>query len=52
MNKKADFAIGQIIQHRLFNYRGVIFDVDLSDDLENLFDVQRSKAERRFVEQQ
>ncbi|TXH67641.1 MAG: heat shock protein HspQ [Thiothrix sp.] len=28
MNKKADFAIGQIIQHRLFNYRGVIFDVD------------------------
>ncbi len=28
MNKKADFAIGQIIHHRLFNYRGVIFDVD------------------------
>ena len=28
MNKKADFAIGQVIQHRLFNYRGVIFDVD------------------------
>ena len=28
MKKKADFAIGQVIQHRLFNYRGVIFDVD------------------------
>lgn len=28
MNKKADFAIGQVIQHRLLNYRGVIFDVD------------------------
>lgn len=28
MEKKAEFAIGQIIHHRLFNYRGVIFDVD------------------------
>lgn len=25
---QAKFAIGQIIQHRLFGYRGVIFDVD------------------------
>lgn len=28
MNKKAAFAIGQVIHHRLFDYRGVIFDVD------------------------
>lgn len=25
---EAIFSIGQIIQHRLFNYRGVIIDVD------------------------
>lgn len=28
LNKKAKYGIGQIIQHRLFDYRGVIFDVD------------------------
>ena len=28
MNKQASFAIGQVIHHRLFDYRGVIFDVD------------------------
>lgn len=28
MNIKAEFGIGQVIHHRLFNYRGVIFDVD------------------------
>ena len=26
--KTASFGIGQVIHHRLFNYRGVIFDVD------------------------
>ena len=26
--RKAKFYIGQIIHHRLFNYRGIIFDVD------------------------
>lgn len=26
--KTASFGIGQLIHHRLFNYRGVIFDVD------------------------
>ena len=26
--KFANFGIGQVIHHRLFNYRGVIFDVD------------------------
>ena len=26
--KSASFGIGQVIHHRLFNYRGVIFDVD------------------------
>lgn len=26
--KTASFGIGQIIHHRLFDYRGVIFDVD------------------------
>ena len=25
---KAIFAIGQIVHHKLFNYRGVIYDVD------------------------
>lgn len=28
--KEAKFAIGQIIQHKLFNYRGVIIDVDFN----------------------
>ena len=28
MNSQAKFAIGQTIQHRLFDYRGVIYDVD------------------------
>jgi len=28
MEKSVDFSIGQIIHHRLFDYRGVIFDVD------------------------
>ena len=26
--KEAKFSIGQIVQHKLFNYRGVIIDVD------------------------
>lgn len=26
--KNADFSIGQLVQHRLFSYRGVVFDVD------------------------
>lgn len=26
--KQAKFFIGQIVHHKLFNYRGVIFDVD------------------------
>lgn len=26
----AKFTIGQIIHHKLFNYRGVIFDIDFS----------------------
>ena len=28
LNKNAKFSIGQIIHHRLFDYRGVIVDVD------------------------
>ena len=28
MSNKAKFKIGQIIHHRLFDYSGVIFDVD------------------------
>lgn len=28
MNFKARFGIGQLVHHRLFDYRGVIFDVD------------------------
>ena len=28
MNVKARFSIGQLVHHRLFDYRGVIFDVD------------------------
>ena len=25
---QAQFAVGQVVQHKLFNYRGVIVDVD------------------------
>ena len=28
MPNKAKFKIGQIIHHRLFNYTGVVFDID------------------------
>jgi len=39
MSKKAHFFIGQIIEHKLFNYRGVIIGVDdsmqLSDEWYN-----------------
>ena len=28
MSSQAQFAIGEIIHHRLFDYRGVIYDVD------------------------
>ncbi len=34
--REALFAVGQVIRHRLFNYRGVVYDVDpvfmLSDE--------------------
>lgn len=29
MQRKAKFSIGDVIQHRLFAYRGIIFDVDI-----------------------
>jgi len=36
MSDQAKFSIGQIIQHKLFGYRGVIFEIDpvfmLSDE--------------------
>lgn len=28
VEKKAHFSIGELVHHRLFDYRGVIFDVD------------------------
>ena len=28
INRSAKFAIGQVVKHRLFPFRGVIFDVD------------------------
>lgn len=28
MSERAKFGVGQLIHHRLFDYRGVIFDVD------------------------
>ncbi len=30
--EQAKFHIGQIVQHRLFDYRGVVFDVDQQFD--------------------
>ena len=27
-SKKAKFSIGDVVKHRLFNFRGVIYDVD------------------------
>ena len=26
--RQADFAIGEVVRHRLFDFRGVVFDVD------------------------
>ena len=44
----ARFQIGQLVRHRLFNYRGVIFDVDpvfsLTDEWYN--NMARSKPPR------
>jgi len=28
MSASAKFAVGQLVQHKLFDYRGVIFDLD------------------------
>ena len=28
INRLAKFAIGQVVKHRIFPFRGVIFDVD------------------------
>lgn len=28
MERVAKFAVGQMVQHRLFDYRGVVYDVD------------------------
>lgn len=28
MSKQAKFSIGQIVHHRLFDYRGVIYEID------------------------
>jgi len=28
MSSEAKFSVGQLVRHRLFHYRGVIFDVD------------------------
>jgi heat shock protein HspQ len=28
MNRQAKFSVGQLVHHRLFGYRGVIYDVD------------------------
>jgi len=28
MSEQAKFSIGQIVHHKLFNYRGVIFEID------------------------
>jgi len=33
MKKTANFAIGDVVHHRLFDYRGVIYDVDPSFQL-------------------
>ncbi|MCP4659688.1 MAG: heat shock protein HspQ [bacterium] len=30
MSSEAKFSVGQLVRHRLFHYRGVIFDVDPS----------------------
>jgi heat shock protein HspQ len=32
-SQEAAFSIGQLVQHRLFGYRGVIFDVDATFQL-------------------
>ncbi len=32
---EAAFSIGQVVQHRLFGYRGVIFDVDATFQLDD-----------------
>lgn len=29
-SSKAKFKVGQLIRHRLFDYRGVVFDVDMT----------------------
>ena len=45
MSNKAKFKIGQIIHHKLFNYTGVVFDIDpVFQGLEEWYDqVARSR---------
>lgn len=42
--KQAKFSIGQIIHHKLFNYRGVIFNVDDSMQLPDEWYEQVAKS--------
>ena len=42
--QRAKFFIGQIIRHKLFNYRGVIFNVDSSMQLSDEWYEQVAKS--------
>lgn len=42
--QRAKFSIGQIIRHKLFNYRGVIFNVDDSMQLSEEWYAQVAKS--------
>ena len=50
LNSKAKFHVGQIIHHKKFDYRGVIFDVDPefngTDDWYNLMALSKPPKEK------
>jgi heat shock protein HspQ len=41
---EAAFSVGQVVQHRLFGYRGVIFDVDATFQLEDEWYEQMARS--------
>ena len=43
-SSEAAFAVGQLVQHRLFGYRGVIFDVDATFQLTDEWYAQMARS--------
>jgi len=49
--KRAKFQVGQLVEHRLFDYRGVVYDVDpVFQGTEEWYEVREADAQIAFLE--